>query len=116
MMVAPGRSAQPLASIGRRPSWNHARSGSPDGLASHAILVGSFGAGLAWGWAAGGACFGAGAGGGGGGGPTRAGVHTAGPACAGVPSGPGPAGFPRDNQGPPPRGAAPPAGSAPGPP
>ena len=53
MMVAPGRSAQPLASIGRRPSWNHAKSGSPDGLASHAILVGSFGAGLAWGWAAG---------------------------------------------------------------
>ena len=47
MTVAPGRSAQPLASIGRRPSRNHAMSGSPAGLASHAILVGSFGAGLA---------------------------------------------------------------------
>src|SRR6059058_1908684 len=95
MMVAPGRSAQPLASIGRRPSWNHAMSGTADGLASQAIFVGSLGAGLSIDWAAAAAGFGAGAGcgGGGDGSSTRGGTHTAGSARAGITSGRAAAGW-----------------------
>src|SRR3954453_11683444 len=47
MIEAPGRSAQPFASIGRRPSWNQGMSGSFAWTSFHAILVGSFGAALA---------------------------------------------------------------------
>ena len=96
--VAPGRSAQPLASIGRRPSRNQAMSGSPDGLASHAIRVGSLGAaaaGLACSF--GGCSFGGGAGGAAGG-STRAGTNTTGSACAGITSGRAAAGWERKSE------------------